>query len=72
MIKEHQKCYMYVTYQRPFLKQLLKETFESTRENPSIEKNCILFIKLLTLLNWSHRMEKVIAAVKIFLLTWLR
>ena len=39
MIKKHQKRYIYVTYQRPFLKQLLKKTFEPTKENPNIEEN---------------------------------
>ena len=31
--------YTYATYQRRFLKQLLKRAFEFTQENPNMEKN---------------------------------
>ena len=35
-----------------------------------LKKTCVLLIKLLTLFNyWSNQMEKLIAVVKIFLLT---
>ena len=70
MIKKHQRRSIYVTYQLTFLKQLLKKTVELTKENRNIEENCVLLIKLLTLFNyWSNQMEKLIATVKIFLLT---
>ena len=39
MIKKHQKSYIYVTYQRTFLKQLLKKTLKPTKENPNMEEN---------------------------------
>ena len=70
MIKKHQKLLIYGTYQRTFLKQLLKKTFETTKESPKIEENLqVLMMKLLIFNNWSSEMEKLIAAVKIFLLT---
>ena len=46
MIKKHKKRSIYATYQSTFLKQLLKKTFEATKENPNIEGNlCVLLIK---------------------------
>ena len=39
MIKEHQKSYIYETYQITFLKQLLKRTLESTKENLRMKEN---------------------------------
>ena len=43
MIKEPQKHSIYVTYQRTFLKQLLKRTFEPTKENLNIKgKLCLI------------------------------
>ena len=39
MIKKHQKRYTYATYQNTFLKQLIKKTYEPTKENPNIEEN---------------------------------
>ena len=38
MIKKHQTCSIYATYQRTTLKQLLKKTFESSKGNPNINK----------------------------------
>ena len=47
---------------------MIKRTFKATKENPNMEKPVL--IKLLTLFNyWSSQMEKLNAAVKIFLLT---
>ena len=40
MIKKHEKRYVHATYQKPFLKQLLKKTFKATKENPNMEKTC--------------------------------
>ena len=31
--------YIYVAYQRTFLKQLLKKTFEPTKKNPNMGEN---------------------------------
>ena len=45
MIKKHQKCYIYAIYQRTFLMQLLKKTFETTKENPNIEERLCLINK---------------------------
>ena len=39
MVKKHQKRFVYATYQSTFLKQLLKKTFEATKENPNMEEN---------------------------------
>ena len=39
MVKKHQKRYIYTTYQRAFLKQLLKKTLEPAKENPNMEVN---------------------------------
>ena len=71
MIKKHQRRSIHVTYQRTSMKQLLKKTFKPTKENLNIqEKLSVLLIKLLTLLNYySNQIEKLIAPVKIFLLT---
>ena len=68
MIKKHMESYIYATYQRTFLKQLLKKTFKPTKENPStVEK---LLIKLLTLFFYCfNQMEKLTTSVKIFLHT---
>ena len=69
MIKKHQKLLIYVSC----LKELLKKTFEATKENPNIEVNLwLLMIKLLTLNHWCNHMEQLITAVKIFLSTCLR
>ena len=38
MIKKHQTCSIYATYQRSFFKQLLKETFDPSKVNPNINK----------------------------------
>ena len=60
------------TAKEQFLKQLLKTIFEPAKKNPNMVEKHVL-IKLMTLFNyWSNQMEKLIAAVKIFLLTWLR
>ena len=45
------KRYIYATYQRNYLKQLLKKTFEPTKESPDMKKKPVL-IKLLTLFNY--------------------
>ena len=68
MIKKHMESYIYATYQRTFLKQLLKKTFKPTKENPStVEK---LLIKLLTLFFYCfNQLEKLTTSVKIFLHT---
>ena len=68
MIKKHKERYIYATYQRTFLKQLLKKTFKPTKENPStVEK---LLIKLLPLFFYCfNQMEKLTTSVKIFLHT---
>ena len=69
MIKKHQKLLIYVSC----LKELLKKTFEATKENPNIEVNLwLLMIELLTLNHWCNHMEQLITAVKIFLSTCLR
>ena len=47
MIKKHQKRSTYVTYQRTFLKQLLKKTFERTKENQNTEENLCLIDKVI-------------------------
>ena len=39
MIKKHQKRYIYATYQRTLLKQLLKKSSEPTKENSDMEEN---------------------------------
>ena len=55
MIKKHQKCSIYATYQRTFLKQLLKETFELTKENLNIKENLCLSDK-----------DKVLIVIQLF------
>ena len=62
------------TYQRTFLTQLLKKTFEPAIEDPTIKENLCFIDKAINIFldYWSNQMEKLIAAVKIFLLTWLR
>ena len=73
MIKKQQKSSIYATYQRYFLKQLLKEPIESTKENRNIGKTLTLLIKLLRLFNyWFNQMEKLLVAIEIFLLASLR
>ena len=52
MIKKHQKFSIYAIYKRTSPKQLLKKTFEPSKENPNIEES----------------LHVLIAAVKIFLL----
>ena len=48
MIKKHQKFSIYATYQTTSSKQLLKKTFEPTKENLNIEVNLrVLMIQLL-------------------------
>ena len=49
MIKKNQKRLIYATYQRDFLKQLLRKTFERepTKENPNIEENLCLMDKVI-------------------------
>ena len=70
MINKQPKRSIHATYQRAFLKRLLKKTFELTKQNPNIEKTCILLTKLLALFNyWSNQMMELVAAVKIFFLT---
>ena len=70
MVKKHQRGYIYTTRQRTFLKQL--ENFRTCRRISKYGRKPVLII-LLTLFNyWSNQMEKLIAAVKIFLLTRLR
>ena len=49
MIKKHQKCYTYVTYHRTFLKQLVMETFQPTKENSNIEENLCLYDKIINI-----------------------
>ena len=39
MTKTHQKRYTYATYQKTFLKQLIKKTYAPTKENPNMEEN---------------------------------
>ena len=39
MIKEHLKRLTYATYQRTFLKQLQKKTFEPIKENSGMKEN---------------------------------
>ena len=54
------------------MKQQLKKTFKPNEENPNIYGWKPVLIKLLRLFNyWSNQMEKLTAAVKIFLLTRL-
>ena len=67
MINKHAKRSIHATYQRTFLKRLLKKTFELTKQNPNIEKTCILLTKLLALFNyWSDQMMELVAAVSSF------
>ena len=68
--KKHKESYIYATYQRTFLKQLLKKSFKPTKENPStVEK---MLIKLLTLFFYCfNQMEKLTTSVKNFLHIWL-
>ena len=47
MIKKHQKRLIYVTFQRIFLKRLLKKTFEPTKENQNMEGNLCLIDKVI-------------------------
>ena len=67
---QHQQLSIYATYQRKSSKQLLIKTSKPTKENPNFEENLgVLMIKLLTFNYWTNQMEKLIAAVKIFLMT---
>ena len=70
MTKKHLKTFNICDLPKYFVKQLLKETLRTYQKTPEIlKKTCVLLIKLLTLFNyWSNQMEKVIAAVNIFLL----
>ena len=65
MIKKHQKRYKNETCKITSLNQLLKEAFSTTKEDPDNEEN--LFLMLFSY--WPNQMEKLIAAVQIFLLT---
>ena len=72
MIKKHLKCYIYATYKINIFEVATegpKENLRTYQRKSRYERKPAL-IKLLTLLNyWSNHMEKLIAAVKIFLLT---
>ena len=71
MVKKHQRRYIYICDQT-------KNIFEAARELSNLPKNIQIWKKtcankVITLFNyWSNQMEKLIAAVKIFLLTRLR
>ena len=47
MIKKHQKRSIYATYQRNFLKQQLKKTFEPIKENLCLIDKVINFVQLM-------------------------
>ena len=47
MIMKHQKRSIYGTYKKIFLKQLLKKTFEPTKENSNNEENLCLIDKVI-------------------------
>ena len=70
MIKKHLKCYIYIhDLPKNFLEAATKENLRTYQRKSRYERKPVL-IKLLTLFNyWSNQMEKLIAAVKIFLLT---
>ena len=65
MTKKHWKRFIYVTYQRTFFEAANKQK----KRKPEYGRKPVL-MKLLTLFNyWSSGMQKLIAGVKIFLLT---
>ena len=42
MIKKYENRYVYTTYDRTLLKQLLKKTFKPAKENPTMKGNLCL------------------------------
>ena len=70
MTKKHQRIAMY-DLQNNFFDAAAKKTFKPTIEDPTIKENLCFIDKAINIFldYWSNQMEKLITAVKIFLLT---
>ena len=70
MIEKHLKRYIYICdLPKNFLEAATKENLQTYQGKSRYERKSVL-IKLLRLFNyWSKQMEKLIAAVEIFLFT---
>ena len=70
-VKETPEFFNICNLPNNFFEKATKKAFKLTKENQNIEENRVLLIKLLMLFNfWFNQMEKLIAAVKFFLLRW--
>ena len=70
MAKKHQRIAMY-DLPNNFFDAAAKKTFKPTIEDPTIKENLCFIDKAINIFldYWSNQMEKLITAVKIFLLT---